>query len=173
MTPFLIAYVSLALLLGAFAYVALPMVSRRRRALVSGVFAAVLGIVFFGYSDMLGRPKSTQMELLRGGTEEARVLGAYFQEGNGIFLWLQLPSAEEPRYYRLPWDGKTAEAIQDAIQQNTARHGAGVAMRLPFENGFGKKEEPKFYPMPQPKLPDKPYEQTPKTFTYQAPEQGI
>lgn len=174
MTTFLIAFVSLALLLGSFAYVALPMVGRMRRILVSGFFATLLGILFFGYSDMLGRPKSAQMELLRGGADEARILGAYFMEGNGVFLWLQLPGTEEPRYYKLPWDVKVAQSIQEAIQQNAAEHGAGVAMKLPFEQGWAKKEEPKFYPLPQPKLPDKPYEQMqPKTLLYQAPEQGI
>jgi hypothetical protein len=43
-------------------------------------------------------------------------------------------------------------------------------MNLPFERSWDK-NEPKFYPLPQPKLPDKPYERAP-TRTYQAPEQG-
>jgi hypothetical protein len=33
------------------------------------------------------------------------------------------------------------------------------------------RDKPKFYPLPQPKLPDKPYEKAP-TQTYQGPEQG-
>jgi len=173
MTTFLIAFVSLALCLGAFAYLALPMVGRMRRVLVSGSFALLLGLLFFGYSDMLGRPKSTQMEILHRGADEARVLGAYFKEGDGVFLWLQLPDATEPRYYKLPWDAKVAQAIQKAIDQNAARHGGGVAMKLPFERSWSA-EGPKFYPLPQPKLPDKPDEHDqPKTLLYQGPEQGI
>ena len=39
-----------------------------------------------------------------------------------------------------------------------------------FEHSWDK-FEPKFYPLPQPKLPDKPYEKAPVQ-TYQAPEQG-
>ena len=173
MTTFLVAFISLTLLLGAFAYLALPMVGRTRRVLVSGSFALLLGLLFFGYSDMLGRPKSTQMEILNRGTGEARVLGAYFKEGDGVFLWLQLPGTAEPRYYKLPWDAKVAQAIQKAIDQNAARHGGGVAMKMPFERSWSM-EEPQFYPLPQPKLPDKPDENEPgKTLLYQAPEQGI
>lgn len=53
------------------------------------------------------------------------------------------------------------------------RHGGGIAMRLPVERSWSK-EEPKFYPLLQPNLPDKPYEQPqPPTMLYQAPEQGV
>jgi hypothetical protein len=175
MATFLIAYVSLALLLGGFAYILLPMVGRGRRALIASSFAVLLGGLFLGYSDMLGRPKSTQMELLRGNSEDARILGAYFKENDGVFLWLQLPGVAEPRYYKLPWDEKVAQQIQSAIEQNAQEHGGGVAMKLPFERSWAKKEEPKFYPLPQPKLPDKPYERNDpsKTLLYQAPEQGV
>ena len=171
MTPFLIAFLSLALLLGAFAYVAMPVGSRSRRAIVSSFFAIVLGALFFGYSDMLGRPKSTRLEVLQGGMEEARVIGSYFREGKGIFLWLLPSNASEPRYYELPWDEKTASALQDAIAQNAQHHGGGVMMGPDFEHSWDR-FEPKFYPLPQPKLPDKPYEAAP-TQTYQGPEQGI
>lgn len=172
MTTFLIAFLSLAFLLGCFAYVALPAASRARRVVVSASLALVLGALFFGYSDMLGRPKSTRLELLRGGAQEARVLGSYFKEGKGIYLWLQLPGTDEPRYYELPWDEHMAKSMQQAIQQNADSHGSGVAIRLPFEHSLSK-DEPKFYPLPQPKLPDKPDEhQQAPTMLYQAPEQG-
>jgi hypothetical protein len=172
MTPFIIAFLSLALLLGAFAYVAMPVGSRSRRAIVSSFFAIVLGALFFGYSDMLGRPKSSRLEVLQGGMEEARVSGSYFTEGKGIFLWLLPPGSSEPRHYELPWDQKTASALQNAIEQNEQEHGGGVMMMGPaFEHSWDR-FEPKFYPLPQPKLPDKPYEAAPSQ-TYQGPEQGI
>jgi len=169
-SSFAIAFVSLAFLLGAFAYLALPAARRLRRALVSSAFALILGALFFGYSDMLGRPKSTRLELFRAQMADARVLGSYLAEGQGIYLWLQLPSTTEPRYYKLPWDEKVAKALQEAIEQNARQHGGGVAMGLPFEHSWDK-EDPKFYPLPQPKLPDKPGERPPTTL-YQAPEQG-
>src|SRR5215475_819998 len=167
MSSFLIAFISLSFLLGAFAYVALPAGSRMRRALVSGFFALILGALFFGYSDMLGRPKPTRLELLKGGTQEARVLGSYILDGQGVYLWLQLPGVVEPRYYKLPWDEKTAKSLQEAVQKNADEHGAGIVMGMPFEPSLDP-DKPKFYPLPQPKLPDKPNEQPP-TWLYQAP----
>jgi len=86
MTSFILAFVTLAFLLGAFAYLAMPAGSRLRRAAVSTFFAVLLGALFFGYSDMLGRPKATQLEMFRGGMKEARVIGSYVREGEGIFL---------------------------------------------------------------------------------------
>ena len=127
MTSFLIAFISLAFLLGAFAYLAVPAGSPVRRAVIAGLFAVILGALFFGYSDMLGRPKSTRLEVFRAG-------------------------------------------MQDAIAENERQHGSGVGMGLPFERSWDR-EDPKFYALPQPKLPDKPGERPPVT-VYQAPEQG-
>jgi hypothetical protein len=170
MTSFLIAFVSLALLLGAFAYVAVPGASRMRRAIIAGFFAVILGALFFGYSDMLGRPKSTQLELFRTSMQGAKIIGSYLKENDGVYLWLQLPGTAEPRYYKLPWDEKVAKALQTALAENERQHGRGVGMSLPFERGLDR-EEPKFYALPQPKLPDKPGERPPVT-VYKAPEQG-
>jgi hypothetical protein len=169
MTSFLIAFLSLALVLGVFAYVAVAAGSRRRRAAIAGFFAIILGAVFFGYSDMLGRPKSMRLEVLRS-MKDAKVLGSFMKESDGVYLWLQLPGSNEPRYYKLPWDEKVAKSLQAAIAENESRHGSGVGMGLPSEFSLDR-EEPKFYALPQPKLPDKPGERPPVT-VYKAPEQG-
>jgi len=170
MTSFLIAFLSLALLLGVFAYVAVPAASRGRRVVVAGFFAVILGALFFGYSDMLGRPKSTRLEVFRADLQNAKVIGSYLKENDGVYLWLQLAGSSEPRYYKLPWDMKVAKALQSAIAENEHQHGSGVGMRLPSEFSLDR-EEPKFYALPQPKLPDKPGERPP-VIVYKAPEQG-
>ncbi|HZS85181.1 MAG TPA: hypothetical protein VFA50_20060 [Stellaceae bacterium] len=170
MTGFLLAFLVLVFLLGAFAYLAMPAGSRLRRGLVSGAFAVLLAILFFGYSDMLGRPKAMRLEVLRGSVTDARVIGSYLKEGEGIYLWLELPGTAEPRYYRLPWDEKTAGALQEAVERNQSRHGGGVMMGHPFARGWDE-EAPKFYALPQPKLPDKAGERPPALTLYQAPEQ--
>src|SRR5580658_4547301 len=126
MTPFILAFISLAVVLGIYGFVGLPLGSRLRRATISVLFAVVLAGLFFGYSDMLGRPKSTRFEVLHTGAKEATILGSYMVEGSGIYLWLQLPEAREPRYYMLPWDEKAAAALQRAIEDNAQHHGAGV-----------------------------------------------
>jgi hypothetical protein len=168
MTTFILAFVSLALVLGVYAFIGLPFGGRWRRAAVSSFFALLLAVLFFGYSDMLGRPKSTRLEVLRVADREAKVLGSYMLEGDGIYLWLQLPETREPRYYVLPWDEETATALQKAIEENAARHGAGVGMQFPFERSWDKRE-PVFHPLPQPKLPDK--GGAPPPTIYSAPEQ--
>ena len=84
MTSFLIAFLSLAFLLGAFAYVAVPAGSRARRAIISGFFAVILGMLFFGYSDMLGRPKATRLEVFRTSMKDAKVIGSYLKENEGM-----------------------------------------------------------------------------------------
>ena len=169
MTSFLIAFLSLSLVLGVFAYVAVAAGSRRRRAIIAGFFAVILGAVFFGYSDMLGRPKSTRLEVFRT-MKDAKVLGSYLKENDGVFLWLQLPGSNEPRYYKLPWDEQVAKSLQAAIAENESRHGSGVGVAQPFEHSWDQ-ETPKFYALPQPKLPDKPGQKLP-AIVYKAPEQG-
>ena len=168
MTSFILAFVSLALVLGLYGFIGLPLGSRGRRAAVSGFFAVLLAVLFLGYSDMLGRPKSTRLEMLRSGAKEATILGSYMLEGSGIYLWLQLPETREPRYYMLPWDEKTAAALQRAIEENAQRHGAGVVVQLPFERSW-EQREPVFHPLPQPKLPEK--GGMPPPTIYKAPEQ--
>jgi hypothetical protein len=66
-------------LLGAFAYLAVPTASRVRRGIIVGLFAVILGALFFGYSDMLGRPKSTRLEVFRTNMQDAKVIGSYFE----------------------------------------------------------------------------------------------
>jgi hypothetical protein len=168
MTTFVTAFVTLALLLGAFAFLGLPTMTRRRRAVVVSFFAVLLAFLFFGYSDMLGRPKSTELEIARSGFDDVKVLGSYAAEGKGIYLWVQLPGVDEPRYYRMPWSASAATALQEAQQQNAQNHGAGVRMQMPFELSWDRRE-PLFYPAPQPKLPEKPRSSPPAV--YQAPEQ--
>jgi hypothetical protein len=92
------------------------------------------------------------------------------KEGDGIYLWLQLAGVNEPRYYKLPWDDKAAKALQTAVANNEHQHGSGVGMGLPSERGWDR-EDPKFYELPQPRLPDKPGAR-PSVTVYQSPEQG-
>jgi hypothetical protein len=170
MITFVLAFASLALILGIYAFVGLPLGGRGRRATVSAFFALVIAGLFFGYSDMLGRPKSTRLEVLRSRDKEAKVLGSYMLEGSGIYLWLLLPETGEPRYYVLPWDQQTASALQKAVEENAQHHGAGVVMQLPFERSW-EKRDPVFHALPQPKLPEKGGHAPPPVQTYQAPEQ--
>ena len=132
--------------------------SRRRLAVRAGSIAllALTAVVAYGaFNDLLSRPKPAALELRRAAIEEAEVLGAALREGQGIYLWLRLPEIIEPRYYVLPWRLRVAEELQQAMRE-AERNRSGLIMRLPFEKGLEKREAPRFYAVPQPKLPDKP-----------------
>lgn len=115
--------------------------------------AVFLPVGYASLSDLLSRPKPVELEWWLAQAEEATVLGSRMEEGDSLYLWLQLSDTPEPRAYRLPWDRKTAEELQAALEE-AERNGTGVRMRLPFESSLDRRE-PRFYAMPQPALPPK------------------
>ncbi len=54
------------------------------------------------------------------------------REGESLYLWLQVEGEPEPRAYRLPWDQRTAQQLQRALEE-AQRNGTEARMRLPFE----------------------------------------
>lgn len=131
--------------------------SRRRLALrVSATVLSVTLVGLFGASivELLGRPKPVRLEWVERHGAEAEVLGSRIVEGQAIYLWLGIPGVAEPRAYVLPWDMKTAKELQKALEE-AEKNGGQARARLPFEPSW-EKREPKFYALPQPKLPDKP-----------------
>ena len=152
-----ILYAGFAALAAALA--SLAVWSRRSLAVRAGavaLLAMTLGVAYFAYSDLLSRPKPAALELRRLNVEEADVLAAALREDEGIYLWLKLPGFSEPRYYVMPWNRRLAEELQEAMRE-ADREGAGLRMRLPFEPSLETRDVPRFYPLPQPKLPDKSY----------------
>jgi len=59
------------------------------------------------------------------------VLGASFEEGEAIYLWLQLENSTKPRYYTLPWRQELAERLEQAVDDATSR-GSTVTIATPF-----------------------------------------
>jgi hypothetical protein len=79
------------------------------------------------------------------------VLGAKIVQGEGIFVLLD--TGGEPRHYRLPWDQKLADRLQDLLDDPDK---GGIMLQIPFEPSFDPNAA-RFWPLPQPKaLPDKP-----------------
>lgn len=98
-----------------------------------------------------GRPKLIAIETLKA--SKAVVLAAQGVENVAIYIWMQLPGTLEPRYYVLPWSQDVAQELKKAM--DALKPGEQLMMTNPFERTWDKKE-PKFYPLPQPKMPDKP-----------------
>lgn len=127
---------------------------RRARVTISALFLGLLALGLLGGLDLLGRPRpvgSAWIEQARA--EEAMVLGTDIVEGKSISLMVKLSGDAEARLYALAWDRKMAEQIQGA-QRDARDSGTAMVMRMPFERTWDK-DEPRFYALPQPKLPEK------------------
>ncbi len=121
-------------------------------------WAVALSAVAFvcGYAaltDMLSRPKPMSLAWAESQVEAADVVGSTFIEGEAIYVWLRLPGSLEPRAYKLPWDQKQAQELQDAMNE-AGQLGTGVEMRQPFDQN-PEDEDPLFYAIPQPPMPEK------------------
>ena len=122
-------------------------------ALATGVL--LLPLSYASLTDLLSRPKPIDLGWWQTHAEEATVLGSQLKEGQGIYVWLQLPDVAEPRSYVLPWSRATAEQLQAAERAAAQQQGGGsVQMRLPFEPSL-EDREPLFYAKPQPAPPPK------------------
>jgi hypothetical protein len=161
----LVTAAGFALLLGAFIFFVLPRGRVWQRATSATIFLVLIGLVYGGSIELLSRPKPLRLEW-RAATE-AKVIGATMREGEAIYVWLEVPGADMPRAYALPWDMQMAQQLQNAMQEGQAK-GTDVQMSLPFDPGLDDRE-PKFYAAPQQALPDKNYSGGNKTIVYQQP----
>lgn len=153
-------YSALALIAGSLVAIAvwsprqLPM-----KLAALGASAAFLVVGYLGVAELLSRPKPVSLEWAKRASERAEVLGAKAVEGEGIFLFLQLPEMSEPRAYRMPWSESAAEQLQTA-QRQAERQGGGLMVERPFEERNGGEDsletrERMFYAPPPPGLPPK------------------
>jgi hypothetical protein len=135
---------------------------------IGAIVASVLflPLAYASYASLLSKPKPVDLEWWLGEAGEATVLSSSIQEGEGIFLWLQLAEVAEPRAYVLPWDRDLAEQLQEAAREADEQNGQ-LQMRLPFEPSLDELD-PKFYAMPQPALPPKDLNRPPPQHYQQA-----
>jgi hypothetical protein len=129
-------------------------------ALTTSILFLPLG--YAGLVDLLSKPKPMALEWWASDAAEAEVLASHLVDGEGIYLWLQLPEVAEPRAYVLPWDRAAAEELQQANRE-AEQQGGGVKMRLPFEPSLDDREH-KFYARPQPAAPPKDLAEPPPEF---------
>ena len=156
--PFLFAMAAgLAALLASIAIWAPRSLAIKAGAL--GCTVLFMPVAYAGLTDLLSRPKPVALEWWLGNAQEATVIGSQMREGSSLYLWLQLDGETEPRAYRLPWNQKMAQQLQQALEK-AERDGTEARMRLPFEPSLDGRE-PKFYAAPQPALPPKDYAQPP------------
>jgi hypothetical protein len=117
--------------------------------------AGLLGVDYLALNDLLSRPKPVRLEFLSADAKEAQVLAAALHEGEAIYLWLRFEAQRQPRYYAMPWQRDTAQNLQEVLRE-AEQHRGRVMIRLPFEPSLEDRVEPRFYALPQTRLPLKP-----------------
>lgn len=132
MTPLFYLFVAslfLAALLAAIAIWA-PRIARVRAAALA-LAALFVPIGYLQAVELLSRPKPMSYEWFRRDVALAQVLGASFDEGRAIYLWLRVEHEIEPRYYALPWRQEAAQKLEDLID-NAIRQNSTVVLKNPF-----------------------------------------
>ena len=132
-----------------------------------------LPVAYFTMTDLLSRPKPADLEWLHRQADQAQVLGTRMQEGEAIYVWLQMEGVKEPRAYVLPWDKQLAKQMHGA-KREAESEGRPLMMGKPFQPSLEQRDK-KFYAAPQPKLPPKtPAEiNTPMEFEHQSSREDL
>lgn len=125
---------------------------RRRIAAVIGAFAMTIALTFGSYFLILSHPAPLSWAGFAA-VERASVLGAHLKEGEGIYLLTLGPGEPAPRYFVLPWERGTAEALQKALK-DAERDGTRVELSWPAEDSL-ERRGPMFHAPAQPALPPK------------------
>ncbi len=87
-------------------------------------------IIYVELIEMLSKPKPMSFEWFVRDTD-AVLLGTSLDEGNAIYLWLRLAGSVEPRYYKVPWNLKLAEKLEDAVD-DAVRENSTIVLKNPF-----------------------------------------
>jgi len=112
-----------------------------------------LPAAYASLEDMLSRPRHLTSEQLQSLGEEASVLASQLVEDEAIYLWLSLQSADQPRYFRLPWNDELARQLHEA-SRDAEGQGTDVKISKMLENST-EHREPIFYAAAPPPLPAK------------------
>lgn len=168
MTPMIAYYLGMIILFAGFLLLISRLLTHRWRyaAAAAGVSMVLVGLV--ASSELLSWPKPTKLEILRQYVEEIDIIAARLIEGKGIYILAQLPDEEIPRYYTLPWDQETADALRRGMTDKR-----GMKMRRPFswDRSWEHRDEPRLYVPPPEKMPPKAGQPEPEL--YKHPEFAI
>lgn len=149
-----ISYASLGLALLLIVLSSLLGDFKFRRTILTGMFVVSLVAGYVVLTDLLSRPKPIEMFWNAPKSERAYVLGFWWEENVGIYLFLLVPEFDEPRYYKYPWSIKMAEKLQAADRMSREIGRSGFVIDLPFEFSLSRGDNPIYaepHPMPPPK----------------------
>ena len=154
MTAVLYFFVAAGILISVLANIVIWSGHRLSMKLTALVLAALfLPLGYASLANLLSRPKPIAFEWDQGVTDEATVLGARIDEGEQIYVWLQIAGTDEPRAYTLPWDKQIAQQLHAARRQ-AEEQGGELRMRRPRQPEQ-EPRDPMFYAPAQDRLPPK------------------
>ncbi len=103
----------------------------RVRVAALAITTLFLPVVYVQLIEMLSKPKPMSFEWYQRNTAEAELLGISLGEGRAIYLWLRLAGSVEPRYYKVPWNLRLAEKLEDAVD-DAVRENSTIVLKNPF-----------------------------------------
>ena len=103
----------------------------RVRVLALSITVLFIPIVYVEMVEMLSKPKPMSFEWYERNTTKALLLGTSLDEGKAIYLWLRLDGSLEPRNYKVPWNLKLAEKLEDAVD-DAVRNNSTIILENPF-----------------------------------------
>lgn len=150
-----------------------------RYAVMSAVFAAILGLLYPAILSMTSHPTPVWMMLTRPNVPKAKVHGYFLEQGKSIMVLLSAPElGPYPRWFKFPWTRSLAEEI-DQIERKRKRDGANqegtaqeeeVEMILPFDRSLETRKDKIIREIPIPKMmPDKPAGRAPDEYKRKPP----
>ena len=161
-TTLILAPLTLILLILAF-YALTTASSFFNRIIITMLLIVGLGISFISFNHLLSLPKPVSMEWLYKNIKTVVIIGAKIDNEKAIYLWLDIPDTEEPRYYIFNWSEKLARQLKKALDKQAGSQTTGqIIMKNPFSNrdsSFERTESDiQFVPIDT-QLPEKSYEQ--------------
>ncbi len=102
----------------------------RIRAAAIVITTLFIPIIYVQLIEMLAKPKPMSFEWFHRGVD-AELLGTSLDEGRAIYLWLRLVGSVEPRYYKVPWNLRLAEKLEDAVD-DAVRENSTIVLKNPF-----------------------------------------
>lgn len=134
-----------------------------RISLCTILFLSGLVLTYTGIFSLTGKPQPVWLMLSRPVLKEAELVGVDIQEDKGIYLLLKAAELGPiPQYFWFPYSTKAAEQIQKSMREaERQREGKDSKMMIdePFEKSLETRDDGFIHAKPQPKGPDKPYQE--------------
>ena len=103
----------------------------RVRILVVTMTLLFIPVAYVELAELLSKTKLMSFEWYYRNTDKAILLGTTLDEGKAIYLWLRLDGSLEPRNYKIPWNLRLAEKLEEAYE-DTVNRNSTIVLRKPF-----------------------------------------